>query len=214
MGRLALVGGNSIVGVEVPDGDWEVVQRHGDNYALPHEIDNEANMRLVAEAGCDRVLAIGSVGGLKRELGPGTFVCPTDFVALGRTPSSRGDRTAHLVPGFNPDWRRAVVDAWDRRAQVPLVEGGVYWQTAGPRLETRAEIRLIAAHAEVVGMTIGSESVLALELGLAYAAVCLVDNLANGVGERELTIAELEAGRAANRRRLATALEGVLPELA
>jgi 5'-methylthioadenosine phosphorylase len=63
-------------------------------------------------------------------------------------------------------------------------------------------------------MTIASESVLALELGLAYAAVCLVDNLANGVGERELTIAELEAGRAANRRRLAAALEGVLPELA
>ena len=214
MGRLALVGGNSLVGVEVPAGDWVVVQRHGEDYALPHEIDNEANMRRVAEAGCDRVLALGSVGGLKRELGPGTFVCPSDFVALGGTPSSRDDRTAHLVPGFDPDWRRAVVDAWGRRAAEPLVEGGVYWQTAGPRLETQAEVRLIAAHAEVLGMTIASESVLALELGLAYAAVCLVDNLANGVGERELTIAELEAGRAANRRRLAAALEGVLPELA
>src|SRR5919204_4514494 len=214
MGRLALVGGNSLVGVEVPAGDWVVVQRHGEDYALPHEIDNEANMRRVAEAGCDRVLALGSVGGLKRELAPGTFVCPSDFVALGGTPSSRDDRTAHLVPGFDPDWRRAVMDAWGRRAGEPLVEEGGYWQTPGPRLETRAEVRLISAHAEVVGMTIASESVLALELGLAYAAVCLVDNLANGVGERELTIAELEAGRAANRRRLAAALEGVLPELA
>src|ERR671923_199630 len=91
MGRLALVGGNSIVGVEVPAGDWVVVQRHGENYALPHEIDNEANMRRVVEAGCDRVLALGSVGGLKRELGPGTFVCPSDFAELeaGRAANRR-----------------------------------------------------------------------------------------------------------------------------
>src|ERR671934_1513481 len=168
MGRLALVGGNSLVGVEVPAGDWVVVQRHGEDYALPHEIDNEANMRRVTEAGCDRVLALGSVGGLKRELGPGTFVCPSDFVALGGTPSSRDDRTAHLVPGFDPDWRRAVVDAWGRRAAEPLVEGGVYWQTAGPRLETRAGIRPSPGPARGVGRTNPPERLLALGLGLGY----------------------------------------------
>src|SRR5215211_5281070 len=100
MGRLAVCGGNSIRGVEVPKGEWEVIQRHGDGYALPHEIDHVANMRALADAGCDRVLAIGSVGGLRRELGAGTFVCPHDFIALGRTPSTRSGETAHLVPGF------------------------------------------------------------------------------------------------------------------
>ena len=80
----------------------------------------------------------------------------------------------------------------------------------GPRLETPAEIGLIAAHAEVIGMTIASECVVAGELGLRYAAVCLVDNLANGVGETELTVAEFDAGRAANRERLAAALEAVV----
>ena len=44
-------------------------------------------------------------------------------------------------------------------------------------------------------MTIASECVAACELGLAYAAICVVDNLANGVGERELTMEELR-GRA------------------
>jgi 5'-methylthioadenosine phosphorylase len=214
MGRLAVCGGNSIRGVSVPEGDWKVIQRHGPDYALPHEIDNEANMRVLVEAGCDRVLAIGSVGGLRPELGPGTFVCPDGFIALGGTPSTRSDESAHLVPGFDADWRTAVMKTWAERANVPLVERGVYWQSPGPRLETEAEVGLIAAHADVVGMTIGSESVVALELGLAYMAICVVDNLANGVGERELTMEELDAARADNQRRLVEALDVVLPELA
>ena len=106
-----------------------------------------------------------------------------------------------------------MVEAWSAQADVPLRDRGTYWQTVGPRFETPAEIRLIADHADVVGMTIASECVAAGELGLAYAAICVVDNLANGVGERELTIEEFEAGRAANRARLAAVLDAILPAL-
>ncbi len=216
MGRLAVVGGNATRGLRLSDGAWTYLQRHGEAaYALPHEIDYEENMRRLARAGCDRVLAIGSVGGLRTELGPGTFACPDDFIALDlRSPSTYTDMRAHGVPGFDPGWRKLVVEAWTRLANVALRDGGVYWQSNGPRLETPAEIRLIAAYADVIGMTIASECVIAGELGLAYAAVCVVDNLANGVGDRELTIEELEAGRAANQARLAEALEAVLPALA
>ena len=42
---------------------------------------------------------------------------------------------------------------------MPLHDGGVYWQVIGPRLETVAEIRLFAQHADVVGMTMASECV-------------------------------------------------------
>jgi 5'-methylthioadenosine phosphorylase len=191
-----------------------VIQRHGDDYALPHEIDHAANIRALADAGCDRILGLGSVGGLKPELGPGTFLCPHDFVALGGSPTTRTDESAHVVPGFDPDWRRLVVERWKQASEVPIEDGGVYWQSAGPRLETPAEIELIARHADVIGMTIASESVIALELGLRYAAVCTVDNLANGVGDRELTLEELEAARAENRRRLVDALRAVMPQLA
>jgi purine nucleoside phosphorylase len=55
--------------------------------------------------------------------------------------------------------------------------------------------------------------VIAGELGLPYAAVCIVDNLANGVGERELTVEEFEAGRARNRERLGAAVSAVVPAL-
>ena len=62
-------------------------------------------------------------------------------------------------------------------------------------------------------MTIASECIVAGELGLAYAAICVVDNLANGVGEEPLTVAELEAERDANAERLRDALDVVLPRL-
>ena len=110
--------------------------------------------------------------------------------------------------------RRRLVLAWREATDVPLVDGGVYWQTRGPRLETAAEIRLIAGHAHVVGMTIASECVAAGELGLAYAAICVVDNLANRVGDTTLTMEELLAGRAANRAAIAGSLARLVKVIA
>ena len=213
---LALIAGSSLRGAELPAGAWLALQRHGEvaAYVLPHEIDHVANLRGLAEAGCDRVLAIGSVGGLRPELGPGTFVCPDDFIALDPAPvTALTGAAAHSVPGFDERWRRRVLDAFGESG-VAVRDGGVYWQTAGPRLETRAEIRTIAERADVIGMTIGTECVVAGELGISYAAICVVDNLANGVGERELSLAEIEHNRDRHRAELQRALSVALPSLA
>lgn len=215
MGRLALVAGSSLRNADLPDGDWETLQRHGEAaaYVLPHRIDHVANMRALADAGCDRVLAIGSVGGLRPQLGPGTFVCPDDFIALDAAPLTAIEgAAAHRVAGFDPGWRAQVLGAF-ADAGAELRDGGVYWQSSGPRLETVAEIRQIAEHADVIGMTIASECVIAGEVGLRYAAVCVVDNLANGVGETELTIDELERGRERNRALVVEVLSKALPTL-
>jgi 5'-methylthioadenosine phosphorylase len=63
-------------------------------------------------------------------------------------------------------------------------------------------------------MTIASEAVIAAEVGLRYAAVVSVDNLANGIAPQPLSIAEYEAGKAANRERAQHALARVIPALA
>jgi purine nucleoside phosphorylase len=212
---LAVCGGSAVRGLDIVLPDVVCLQRHGaDGYVLPHRIDHLANMRSLAGAGCDRVLALGSVGGLQPELGPGTFACPHDFIDLGGGPSAFDDERAHIVPQFDQSWRRRVIFAWQERVGRQIVDGGVYWQAHGPRLETPAEIRVMASYAQLVGMTIASECVAACHLGLAYAAICVVENLANGVGEHELTTEELLAGRAANREALARALERLLPALA
>jgi 5'-methylthioinosine phosphorylase len=209
-GRLGIAGGDYVDGLDV--GDAMLIPRHGDPYTQPHRIDHAANMQRLVDAGCDRVLALSSVGGLRRELGVGTFLCPDDFIALHVGKSAFGDRRSHRVAGFDSGWRAHLVDTWASSA-VELLDGGVYWESIGPRFETPAEIRMIAQHADVIGMTIASECVIAGELGLRYAAVCIVDNLANGVGEGELTVEEFEAGRARNRERLGAAVAAIVPEL-
>jgi len=220
MGRLAVVLGSNALG---PGGEGiataaaehgaAVVQRHGgEAYVLPHEIDHTANLKPLAEQGCDRVLAIGSVGSLSADLPVGSIVCPDDFIALHLGLSTFSDERSHFAPGFDSSLRREVLTAWETSATAAR-DGGVYWQTLGPRFETPAEIRMIAAHAHVVGMTIASECIVACELGLAYAAICVVDNLANGIGSRSLSLSELEADRAANGARLREGLARVLPRL-
>ena len=235
IGRLALIGGHSILGadpgegfsrrrVESAAGAVEVfederrgvvlMQRHGlDRYTTAAKIDHARNLGAIAELGCDRILAIGSVGGLRRDLGVGTFLCPDDFIALHLGLSLSDGHGGERVPGFDPDWRSALLEAWDRAAEPPMIDGGVYWQAIGPRFETPAEIRLIAAHAEVIGMTIASECILAGELGIPYAAVCVIDNLANGLADAPLSVDEFEAGKAANRMRLIAAIDAVVDEL-
>jgi len=214
--RLALVAGSALRGAELPDGGWVVLQRHGEAaaYVLPHRIDHAANMRALLDVGCDRVLAIGSVGGLRAELPPGTLLVPDDFIALDAEPfSSREGEDAHRPAGFDATWSRRVREAL-AEAGAGARGGGVYWQANGPRFETPAEVRLIAGHADVVGMTIASECLAACELGLSYAALCVVDNLANGVGEAALGIEEIESARASNRELLQSVLGAILPRLA
>lgn len=222
MGRLAVIlgsnalrpGGEQIAAAAAEHGA-AIVQRHGGvegPYVLPHAIDHAANLQPLLEQGCDRVLAIGSVGSLRAELPVGSLVCPDDFIAPHVAVSIFADARAHSAPGFDPRWRNEVLEAWAAGGQAPH-DGGVYWQTVGPRFETPAEIRLIAAHADVVGMTIASECVVAGELGLEYAALCVVDNLANGLGDGDLDVAALEDDRLANATRLREGLAAVLPQL-
>jgi 5'-methylthioadenosine phosphorylase len=221
MGRVAIILGSGAYGprgAEVAAAAAEhgalVRQRHGaGDYRLPHRIDHAANFRALKEAGCERAIGISSVGSLKAELGVGSFLCPDDFIAPQANSSIFEDVRGHMVPGFDSDWRDEVVSAWQGADAAQLRDGGVYWQTTGPRFETPAEVRLLAAHADVVGMTVASECVAAGELGVPYAAVCLVDNLANGIGAGPLSVEEIEQVRDVNADLLRDALMALLPKL-
>jgi 5'-methylthioadenosine phosphorylase len=236
--RLGVVGGNSVLGLALCDelglvartrrvavgagpvvlddaGEVVFLQRHGaDGYTLPHRMNHHAHAHALRRVGCDRVLALSSVGGMRIERGVGTVLVPDDFVALAQQPDSRfADERAHSVPGFDPQWRQRVLAAWAAHAPRPPVDGGVYVQTIGPRFETPAEVRFLATLGDVVGMTVGSECVAMRERTLAYAAVCIVDNLGNGLGTERLTVEEFEAGKATNRAALLATLPGVLQDL-
>ena len=239
VGILGVVGGHSILGtgddaafpgqarrrpahgmagpVTILDGGaYVVLQRHGlDHYTPADRVDHVQNLTALRAVGCDRVLALSSVGALRTELGVGTHVVPDDFIALDGLPTSvHGDEGSHVVPGFTGPWRARLLECWQRAAGGAVVDGGVYWQSNGPRFETAAEIRLMASFADVVGMTVGTECTVANELGLDYAAVCVVDNLANGLDTDPLTPDEFAAGKQANQAHLLAVLAAVVTELA
>ena len=128
------VGERTVVAV---DGTGAVaLPRHGmDGFTPAHLLDHGATIRALCELGCDRVLALASTGSLRLDWRPGTVVCPDDFFAPGVGPSFHQDAGGHSIPGFDPDWRRRVVGAWNETVEEPkLIDGGVYAQTRGPPL--------------------------------------------------------------------------------
>lgn len=218
MGRLGVIAGSALrdssfasdgrrvvhVGVPMLDVDGTiVVQRHGlDEWSPPHRIDHRAHITALIEAGVDRVLAISSVGSLRVDWPVGTCAVVDDFYAPAETTSFYDDPRSHIVPGFDRTWRARVISAWRHSTVTPVRDGGVYAQTSGPRFETPAEVRALAKVADLVGMTVASECILACEAGVPFAALCVVDNLANGLGDQRLTLDEFNLGVAANRTRL------------
>lgn len=196
-------------------GDVVIVHRHHatpDGYALPHALDHHRTVAALCAVGCDRVLALASVGSL-RGWPVGTVVNPFDFYAPGVAPTFHTDSEGHAVPGFDEPWRDAVLVAWGEHGASDLLDGGVYAQTPGPRFETPAEVRALARDADIVGMTIASECILAREAGLAYSVVCMVDNAANGADDVALSVDELLRNVAANRVQLLADVNAVIPRL-
>jgi 5'-methylthioadenosine phosphorylase len=215
-GKTVSFGASGMRPVQAIDaGDVVALPRHGFDRSVPaHLVDHRNNIRVLCDLGCDRVLALGSVGSLRSDLEVGTLVCPDDFFAPETAPSFYDDSRGHSVPGFDQEWRKTVLDAWREQSETALIDGGVYGQTIGPRFETPAEVRALARVADVVGMTLAAETVLAKEAGLAYAAVCSVDNLANGIAAEPLTVEDYQRGRDETAKTLSSALASVLPALA
>ncbi len=203
------------VEVEVHEDEGLVVlMRHGAEGRVPaHLVDHHAHVLALCAAGCDRVLALGSAGGLHGHLGPGTVLVPDDFLALTTYPTFHDTTDGYRMAAIDPAWRAQVIEAWRAATSTPFVDGGTYAMVRGPRFETPAEIRLLATFADLVGMTWPAECILAGEAGLRYAVVCKVDNLANGVQGHAASVEEYRERTAADADRLAADLVAVVERL-
>ncbi|MDP2853890.1 MAG: MTAP family purine nucleoside phosphorylase [Smithellaceae bacterium] len=176
------------------------IVRHGDDpaeYILPHKINHHANLQALKDLGVTDVVGINSTGSLKISLRPGIIVIPDDFITLTATPTIHQNKAVHITPSLDESVRQKLIAA-ARNCDLEVVETGTYWQVTGPRLETRAEIRMMANFADIVGMTMANEAVIALEMGLSYASACSVDNFGNGLMEKPLSLEEIITGTRKN----------------
>ena len=166
------------------------IARHGmdpHRHILPHLINHPANLTAMKKLEVREIVGIHSTGALKRRLKPGFLIVPDDYILLGSGPTVVRQSATHIVPVLSAEVRHKWLEA-ARDCALDCIDGGTYWQTVGPRLETRAEIAMISQFADVVGMTMASEAIIAQELGIPYAALCSVDNFAHGLDEKVLTM--------------------------
>lgn len=176
--------------------------RHSEQHALPpHKVNYRANLWLLKEIGAARVLAVNAVGGITERYAPSAIGVPDQIIdyTWGRIATfceEQGTDVLHvdMTEPYTASLRTALLAA-AHVAQIPVVVGGCYGATQGPRLETRAEIaRLRRDGCDLVGMTGMPEAGLARELGLAYASLALVANWAAGCGDAaEITMEDVHA---------------------
>ena len=186
--------------------------RHGVNrnyYVLPHMINHQANIQALKDLGVSRVISVCSTGSLKGEIKPGHIVVPHDFIALSPTPTVYHDQAVHVPPVLDENLRENLITTAESRLEDGLHSSGIYWQTAGPRFETRAEIALMANFAHIVGMTMASEAVICCELGLPCAALCSVDNYAHGISDDQLSAESVQESARSNAAIIADILKDV-----
>jgi len=205
--------------VPTPFGDADILTladavlalRHGKDGAVPaHRVSHAANLRALKDTGARCVIGIQSAGSLKQALPPGSLLVPHDYISLGPAPTLFEDnRDPHIVPAFDAGLRTSLVRVLAARG-VSVFEQGIYWQTTGPRFETRAEIHLMAHFADCVGMTAASEATLAQEMGLAYCCISSIDNYAHGLGQPPLTEAMFHEVVRENTRKMETVLQTIL----
>jgi 5'-methylthioadenosine phosphorylase len=196
-------------------GELAVLNRHGAGPAPlpPHRINHRANMAALAELGFEDVVAFNSVGSLRGQLAPGTFLSCSDYVGLQQGPATyHDDELKGGAPGIANNLVPRVVAALT--PEFAVATGQTYVQMRGPRFETKAEIRVIRHWGDVVGMTLAHEADLCTELGLRLNSFGIVDNYANGLEGTEIDFAKFKVLVGGNQARVDRFIARVLEVLA
>ena len=157
----------------------------------PHAINYRANIRALADLGCEEVLSLNSVGSLKPGLPPGTLVSCSDYVGLQQGPATFFDTE---LKGGAPGIANHLIPLLVRELapEFEIKTGKVYVQMRGPRFETKAEVRIVKNWGDVIGMTAAHEADLCVEAGLHYNSLALIDNYANGLEGTEIDFAKFK----------------------
>lgn len=150
-------------------------------------------VRALKAAGAEILVLTNAAGSLRAEVAPGRLMAITDHINLqginlliGPSDEAIGPRFPSLRDAYDPRLL-GELRAAARETGVDLAEG-VYLAVTGPSFETPAEIRAFRTlGADAVGMSTVQETILARHCGLRVAAISVITNLAEGMGDEALS---------------------------
>ncbi len=203
---------------QIEDKKVVFLPRHGKSHKFPpHLINFRANLWGFRKLGVDKILSISAVGGINPLLKAGDFVLSNQFLDFTKSrPSTfyegvyskvdEEDTNHDLVSEYLRDKRVVHIDVTEpfcptlqesmktslEKLGFNYLSNATYAATEGPRLETAAEIKSLSLlGADIVGMTLVPEIVLARELAMHFVSLSVITNLAAGISRDRLTSDEV-----------------------
>jgi purine nucleoside phosphorylase len=202
------------------------VSRHGEGHVrLSNHVTHRANIAALAGLGATGAIAVTVCGAVDRDVELGSLICFDDLHFLANRLADGTLCTLYDKPGdprrghwiyedpYSPPLRRALL-AGAREAGLRIRGGGCYGHVDGPRFNTKAEIRgLAAVGVTAVSQTAGPETVLAGEIQLPFALVGYATDYANGVQDEPTPVATLLELIAASTETFSRLLQAAVPRV-
>jgi xanthosine phosphorylase len=150
-------------------------------------------VHIVKHLGCSKFIVTGAVGSLRPEVGPGEVLMLTDHInfqpgnpLVGHNDESVGPRFVNMDEAYDLGLQEVMRSAAGKLG-IDLHEG-VYISVLGPSFETPAEIRAFKSWgADVVGMSVVPEVILARHCGLRVIGITAITNFASGMSDEKIS---------------------------
>ena len=218
----AMVSRGELAGVEVLH-----ISRHQAGHArLSNLVTHRANIAALKSGGAKGVIAVTVCGAVDPSVELGSLVCFDDLHFLANRLGDGQLCTFYSEPGdrrrghwifedpFSAQLRRALLEG-AAEAGVEVRDGGCYGHVDGPRFNTKAEIRgLAACGVTAVSQTAGPETTLCGEAELPYALLGYATDYANGVQDEPTPVQTLLDMMAASSETFAAVLAAAVPRAA
>ncbi|HKO63605.1 MAG TPA: S-methyl-5'-thioadenosine phosphorylase [Candidatus Nitrosocosmicus sp.] len=155
--------------------------RHGKGHKIPpHMINYQANIWALKELGVKRIIAPSAVGSLDYEIKPGDVMLPDQFIDFTKKRSYTfydGPKVCHIsvADPFCGDMRNIAINCINELG-IRVHNEGTYVCIEGPRFSTRAESKIYrdVFRADIIGMTLVPECILARESEICYLSVSTI----------------------------------------
>jgi 5'-methylthioadenosine phosphorylase len=208
----------SIGGVEVA-----ILARHGRQHTIPPtQVNYRANIAALKAAGCTHIIATTAVGSLREEIRRGDIVIIDQFIDFTK------QRKMSFYETFEPDKPQhcAMSDPYDRDLRKLLIDEcrktgsrchdfGTVVTIEGPRFSTRAESNMFRSWgADIINMSVSTETALAREAGIPYAAVAMSTDYDSWKNDEEpVTWEAVYKTFAENVEKVTALLQKVIPQI-